>query len=117
MMTGAILGGSSVTQAARLQTIIIFMISSSTALASIIITLLTLNVVVDTDHRVRPDRVDHRVHAIWRARAWVGALLMGLGRKAWKRVCEQVRRNGKARRNVADEDKEEEMEELLPQTS
>ena len=71
MMTGAILGGSSVEQAARLQMVIMFMISSSTALSSIIVTALTLGIVVDSEHRVRLDRIDTRQHAIWRARNWL----------------------------------------------
>ena len=71
MMTGAILGGSSVEQAARLQMVIMFMISSSTALASIVTTILALGVVVDSEHRVRTDRIDVRPHAVWRARTWV----------------------------------------------
>ncbi|KAI6042459.1 hypothetical protein EDC04DRAFT_2967841 [Pisolithus marmoratus] len=71
MMTGAILGGSSVSQAAKLQMIIMFMISASTALASIVTTMVSLATVVDNDHRVRPDRVDVREHAVWRARSWL----------------------------------------------
>jgi hypothetical protein len=68
MMTGAILGGSSVEQAAKLQMIIMFMISASTALASIVTTIIALAMVVDGEHRVRPDRIDGRKHAIWRGR-------------------------------------------------
>lgn len=79
MMTGAILGGSSVEQAAKLQMVIMFMISSSTALASIVTTILSLAVVVDGEHRVRSDRVDIREHAIYRARNWLfGKILNGL---------------------------------------
>ena len=68
MMTGAILGGSSVEQAARLQMVIMFMISASTALASIVTTIFALSVVVDVDHRIRMDKIDRRPHAIWRGR-------------------------------------------------
>ncbi|KAL4246435.1 UPF0014 family protein [Abortiporus biennis] len=68
MMTGAILGGSSVEQAARLQMVIMFMISSSTALSSIVTTVLALGTVVDGEHRVRSDRIDVRKHVVWRAR-------------------------------------------------
>jgi hypothetical protein len=71
MMTGAILGGSSVDQAAKLQMVIMFMISASTALASIVTTVLALGMVVDADHRVRSDRVDVREHAVYRARSWL----------------------------------------------
>ena len=76
MMTGAILGGSSVDQAAKLQMVIMFMISASTALASIVTTVLALGMVVDADHRVRSDRVDVREHAIYRARSWVIAKIV-----------------------------------------
>ncbi|KAG2087814.1 uncharacterized protein F5147DRAFT_727477 [Suillus discolor] len=71
MMTGAILGGSSVQQAARLQMVIMFMISASTALAAIITTVTTLAIVVDNEDRLRPDRVDVREHPVWRARNWL----------------------------------------------
>ncbi|KAG8213351.1 hypothetical protein J3R82DRAFT_11837 [Butyriboletus roseoflavus] len=77
MMTGAILGGSSVEQAAKLQMIIMFMISASTVLASIVTTVITLSVVVDSEHRVRPDRIDVKEHAIWRARNWVFTQIVG----------------------------------------
>lgn len=70
-MTGAILGGSSVQQAAKMQMIIMFMISASTALASIVTTTLVIGVVVDGEHRVRIDRVDDRQHELWRARNWL----------------------------------------------
>lgn len=56
-MTGAILGGSSVQQAARLQMIIIFMISSSTTLATVFTTLSCIAVIVDAKHRIRCDRI------------------------------------------------------------
>lgn len=71
MLSGAILGGSSVPQAARLQMVIMFMISASTALASIFTTITTLAVVVDSEDRIRPDRVDVSEHAVWRARDWL----------------------------------------------
>ncbi|KAG9314935.1 hypothetical protein JVU11DRAFT_4043 [Chiua virens] len=78
MMTGAILGGSSVEQAAKLQMIIMFMISASTALAAIATTVVTLSVVVDNEHRVRPDRVDVKEHVIWRGGNWVFAQIVGV---------------------------------------
>ncbi|KAG0708124.1 UPF0014-domain-containing protein [Suillus ampliporus] len=70
MMTGAIIGGSSVQQAARLQMVVAFMICSSAVLSSIITTIFTLVVVIDSEDRVRPDRIDVREHPIWRARNW-----------------------------------------------
>ncbi|GJJ08353.1 hypothetical protein Clacol_002567 [Clathrus columnatus] len=70
MMTGAILGGSSVEQAAKLQSevVIMFCISASTALASIVSATSSLFILIDRQHRVRPDRLDAREHIIWRTR-------------------------------------------------
>ncbi|KAH7904997.1 hypothetical protein BJ138DRAFT_1073132 [Hygrophoropsis aurantiaca] len=98
MMTGAILGGSSVQQAAKLQMVIMFMISASTALASIVSTVLTLLVVVDAEHRVRPDRVDTRAHVVWRARAAaVRAVVQGVkGMACWTWGKKGVSGNGEA---------------------
>ncbi|KAF4579399.1 hypothetical protein EYR36_001209 [Pleurotus pulmonarius] len=71
MMTGAILGGASVEYAARLQMVIVFMISASTTLAAIGATGAALAVVVDGEHRIREDRVDGRPHFVYRARFWL----------------------------------------------
>jgi len=60
MMTGQILGGTDPSQAARYQMIMMFLIASSTALATIVVTVLTLNIIVDKEHRIRPDRIDTR---------------------------------------------------------
>ena len=57
MMTGAILGGSSVQQAAKLQMIIMFMITASTTLASIFVTIAAVIISVDSEHRVRSERI------------------------------------------------------------
>ncbi|TFK49717.1 UPF0014-domain-containing protein [Heliocybe sulcata] len=77
MMTGAILGGTSVDQAAKLQMVIMFMISSCTALASIVSASLAMRVMIDGDHRIRSDRMDSRPHAIWRGRNWLWERLVG----------------------------------------
>lgn len=75
MMTGAILGGSSVEQAAKLQMVIMFMISSASALSSMMVTIFALMIVTDSGHRIRSEKVDTRQHAMWRARdkgwSWV----------------------------------------------
>ncbi|EIW84462.1 hypothetical protein CONPUDRAFT_80795 [Coniophora puteana RWD-64-598 SS2] len=94
MMTGAILGGSSVEQAAKLQIIIMFMLSASTALASIVATVMALHVVVDKEHRVRLDRVDVRDHAIWRARAWLVGKVIGVLRALVEPVTRMLKRRG-----------------------
>lgn len=86
MMTGAILGGSSVEQAAKLQMIIMFMISSSTALGAIFTTFSLISVVVDGEHRIRDDRIDERTHTLWRWRsALIHFLVDGAG-AAWCRL-------------------------------
>ncbi|KZS92532.1 UPF0014-domain-containing protein [Sistotremastrum niveocremeum HHB9708] len=75
MMTGALLGGSPVEQAAKLQMVIMFMISACTALAAITASVLTLVVVVDNEHRIRGDRMSGDKHVIWKTRdAFLGRI-------------------------------------------
>lgn len=57
MMTGALLGGASVQQAAKLQMIIMFMIVASTTLASVFTALAAVLIVVDDEHRIRSERI------------------------------------------------------------
>jgi len=83
MMTGAILGGADVGQAARLQMIIMFMISASSVLACIIVTLFTLNVCVDSEHRIRSDRIHKRPHAFRRASSDAIRAVVGSLRRPW----------------------------------
>ncbi|KAG8687994.1 hypothetical protein FRC09_013165 [Ceratobasidium sp. 395] len=68
MMTGALLGGASVDQAAKLQMVIMFMINASTALASIAGMLAALSAAVDDQSRVRSERITSEKHALWRTR-------------------------------------------------
>jgi len=67
MMMRAILDGIDVEQAARLQMIIMFMISASNALSCIVATHLALMVCIDSEHRIRLDRIDTRPHWLCRA--------------------------------------------------
>jgi hypothetical protein len=83
MMTGAILGGADVGQAARLQMIIMFMISASSVLACIIVTLFTLNVCIDLEHRIRSDRIHKRPHAFRRASSEAIRAVVGSVRRLW----------------------------------
>lgn len=76
MMTGALLGGSSVQQAAKLQMIIIFMIAASTTLSSIFTTFAVVTVVIDSEHRIRDDRIEEGVHGLWKAREAGGKKVM-----------------------------------------
>ncbi|BEJ17543.1 hypothetical protein CspHIS471_0609440 [Cutaneotrichosporon sp. HIS471] len=68
MMTGAIVGGKSVEQAAKLQMIVMFMISASSALATIVALWFALTTLIDNLDRVRPDRLDSRKPAFYRWR-------------------------------------------------
>lgn len=74
-MTGAMLGGSSVEQAARLQMIVAFMLAASSSLATIIAVTCTLIVCIDEEHRVRADRIYERPTALWRVLAMTGCTL------------------------------------------
>lgn len=80
--------------------VIMFMISASTALASIITTTTTLAVVVDGEDRIRPDRVDVRPHPVWRARNWLFSRTVD-GAKYIVQGCRGLRR--KDRQNGAAE--------------
>ena len=71
MMMRAILDGTDVERAARRQMIIMFMISASNALSCIAATHLALLVCVDSERRIRLDRIDARPH--WLCRAFNGA--------------------------------------------
>ena len=96
MMTGAILGGSSVQQAARLQIVIMFMISASTALSAIVSTVLTLSIVIDAEDRIRLERIDDRLHAVWRTRNLVVESTTRAVKWAWHRgISTRINRNGR----------------------
>ena len=45
-----------------------FMITAATALASIVATVLALRVVVDSEHRVRTDKIDDRKAKVWQVK-------------------------------------------------
>ena len=87
-MTGAILGGASVHQAAKLQMIIMFMITAATVLASVFITFTAVMMVVDKQHRVRSDRIDDKKPVIYRVKDWnVGELSASLSKSFnWRTV-------------------------------
>ncbi|KAI9507324.1 hypothetical protein F5148DRAFT_981553 [Russula earlei] len=83
MMTGAILGGANVQQAARLQMIIMFMITASSALSCIISTYLALSVCVDSEHRVRGDCIDTRPLTFRRVCSGIIWAAVGFARRTW----------------------------------
>jgi hypothetical protein len=82
-MTGAILGGADVNQAARLQMIITFMISASTVMSCIVVTLFTLYVCIDSEHRIRSDRIHSRPHTFRSVSSYAIHALVGSARRAW----------------------------------
>lgn len=73
--------------------VIMFSITASTALGSIISTILCLGVVIDSQHRIRDDRIDSREHLIWRTRdRIVMSIATDIGRlwdKLWNRNSEE----------------------------
>ena len=83
IMTGAILGGADVNQAARLQMIIAFMISSSTVLSCIMVTLFTLYMCVDSEHRIRSDRIYSCPHTFRGASSYAIRTVVGSARRVW----------------------------------
>ena len=57
-MTGSILGGASVTQAAKYQQVILFLISASNLLAVFSAVYMTAFLVcIDSRHRIRPEKI------------------------------------------------------------
>ena len=93
-MTGSILGGASVTQAARLQMILVFLISSVVVLSSIVATGFALMIVVDRDHRIRIDRIDSSKFILWRYRE---RLFKSLKESVVDRIREPFRKRGHIR--------------------
>ena len=97
MMTGAILGGSSVHQAAKLQMIIMFMITASTVVSSVFITFAAIVMVVDKEHRVRSDRIIDKTPVIYRVKDWnVGELSASLSKSFNWRKKEPLFGDGEA---------------------
>lgn len=96
-MTGSILGGASVTQAARLQMILVFLISSVVVLSSIVATGFALMIVVDKDHRIRMDRIDSSQFIVWRYREKLFEKLGELGSRGLDRVRDPLRKRGQIR--------------------
>lgn len=86
MMTGALLGGSSLEQAAKLQMIIMFMINSCTTLAALVAVTLTLVIVVDPESRLRLDKVDSEKALIWKARDRAIESVVGGVKAAFRKV-------------------------------
>lgn len=59
--------------------VIIFMLSASVALASIVATVIALSIVVDSEHRIRVDKIDSGMFVLWRMRK---RMTDGIGRWA-----------------------------------
>ncbi|KAI0306206.1 hypothetical protein B0F90DRAFT_1697057 [Multifurca ochricompacta] len=98
-----------VQQAARLQMIIMFMIAASSGLSSIITTMFVLSVCVDSEHRIRKDRIriEVRRYALRRTRSEVMRVISGTTASwaAWARVV--VGRKGKGgNRGIESEESE-----------
>lgn len=96
-MTGSILGGASVTQAARLQMVLMFLISSVVVLSSIVATGSALFIVIDRDHRIRMDRIDSSKFILWRYRERLFEKLGEFGSIALDRIRDPLRKRGNIR--------------------
>jgi Uncharacterised protein family (UPF0014) len=106
MMTGAILGGADVQQAARLQMIIMFMIAASSALSCITATCFALSVCVDSEHRIRGDRIDLRPHVLRRASSGALQMVIGTTRSAWSGLVSKVKHQAHEDMNTRSTDPE-----------
>ena len=102
-MTGAMLGGASVEQAAILQIVLMFMITASSALAAFITTWLVLVVVVDGEHRIRSDRIDVKPNALRRAQNLVGGWFNAVIRSRWEAMRRIFRKKAEPRDDVSAE--------------
>jgi len=87
MMSGAILGGADVHQAARLQMIIMFMITASCTLACIVATFLVLSVCLDSEHRIRSERIDKRHHTLYRMSSGAVRAVADAACSTWIRIA------------------------------
>ena len=86
MMTGAILGGASISQAVKYQQIIMFLISATTLLAVTMSVCICVMVCIDTNHRLRPDRVTGTKPWMWRMRDnTANAIWRGI-KFGWRRI-------------------------------
>ena len=83
MMARAILDGSDVEQAARLQMIIMFMIAASTTLSCIVAAHLVLRMCIDSEHRIRRDHIDTGPHALCRASSGAVKSVVTIAGRAW----------------------------------
>ena len=90
MMTRAILDGSDVEQAARLQIVVMFMIAASNALSCIIATHSVLRLCVDSEYRIRGDRINTSPHAVHRTSRGAVRAIVGLTRRAWNVIMSSM---------------------------
>ncbi|TYJ54427.1 hypothetical protein B9479_004937 [Cryptococcus floricola] len=94
MMTGAIVGGKSVEQAARLQMIIMFMISASSALCTLIALFFSLSTLVDGCVRIRSDRLTSEAPLLYRWRNEAGAKMWKVVKRVGGAVTGKKRESG-----------------------
>ena len=85
-MTGAILGGASISQAVKYQQIIMFLISATTILAVTVSVVICLIICLDGNHRLRPDRVTGEKAWMWRIRDDIGMAIWNGCRAAWRKM-------------------------------
>jgi hypothetical protein len=86
MMTGAILGGASIAQAVKYQQIIMFLISATTLLAVTMSVCICVMVCIDTNHRLRPDRVNEDKPWMWKIRDDIFGAIWKVMKSGWRRI-------------------------------
>ncbi|KAF9648719.1 UPF0014-domain-containing protein [Thelephora ganbajun] len=96
-MTGSILGGAPVAQAARLQMVLMFLISSVVVLSSIVATGSALMIVIDQDHRIRMDRIDSSKFILWKYKERLFEKLGEFGSSVLDRVRDPLHKRGQIR--------------------
>lgn len=86
MMTGAILGGATISQAVKYQQIIMFLISATTLLSVTLSAAICVTVCIDGNHRLRPDRVTQEKAWMWKIRDGIGERIVKGCIFAWRRI-------------------------------
>ncbi len=82
VMMRAILNNTDIEQAARLQMFAVFIIFASNALSCIVATHLALMVCVDSEHRIRLERIDMRRHVLCHACSIITEAAVGIAGRA-----------------------------------
>ncbi|KAL0073129.1 hypothetical protein F4703DRAFT_1899754 [Phycomyces blakesleeanus] len=109
MMTGQILGGASVMNAVRYQQIIMFLISASTALGVLSAVVACIRVIIDSRHRLRPERIEEGRASLFQD---IKGLFVGGWHMLGKVLC--CKRRKQEYKKVEDNDEEDDQSQRRP---